>query len=122
MARIDAFLKLGMQQGCSDVHLAVGVPPMLRMNGDLMPIKFRDVGDAEPSQPLLGLGVCRWDEADDGYAGHRQPGERFAVELPQVRRQDDGAREAGRGGGEQVRQVDAPAYDVDLVRAGQCRE
>src|SRR3954465_10950805 len=36
-----------MQQGCSDVHLAVGVPPMLRMNGDLMPIKFRDVGDAE---------------------------------------------------------------------------
>ena len=43
MARIDAFLKLGMQQGCSDVHLAVGVPPMLRMNGDLMPIKFRDV-------------------------------------------------------------------------------
>ncbi len=47
MARIDAFLKLGMQQNCSDVHLAVGVPPMLRMNGDLMPIKFRDVGDAE---------------------------------------------------------------------------
>ena len=41
MARIDAFLKLGFTQGCSDVHLAVGVPPMLRMNGDLVPIKFR---------------------------------------------------------------------------------
>ena len=26
MARIDAFLKLGTQQGCSDIHLAVGVP------------------------------------------------------------------------------------------------
>ncbi|MGI9308029.1 MAG: type IV pilus twitching motility protein PilT [Gammaproteobacteria bacterium] len=47
MARIDAFLKLGMVQGCSDIHLAVGVPPMLRMHGDLMPIKFRDLGDAE---------------------------------------------------------------------------
>jgi twitching motility protein PilT len=47
MARIDAFLKLGASQGCSDVHLAVGVPPMLRMNGDLMPIKFRSLGDAE---------------------------------------------------------------------------
>ncbi|MGQ0833770.1 MAG: type IV pilus twitching motility protein PilT [Gammaproteobacteria bacterium] len=47
MARIDAFLKLGSQQGCSDVHLAVGVPPMLRMNGDLMPIKFRDLRAAE---------------------------------------------------------------------------
>jgi twitching motility protein PilT len=47
LARIDAFLKLGTQQGCSDVHLAVGVPPMLRMNGDLMPIKFRDLRDTE---------------------------------------------------------------------------
>ena len=47
MARIDAFLKLGASQNCSDVHLAVGVPPMLRMNGDLMPIKFRNLADAE---------------------------------------------------------------------------
>ena len=47
MPRIDAFLKLGLAQGCSDVHLAVGVPPMLRMNGDLMPIKFRELSDTE---------------------------------------------------------------------------
>lgn len=47
MPRLDAFLKLGLAQGCSDVHLAVGVPPMLRMHGDLMPIKFRDLGDTE---------------------------------------------------------------------------
>lgn len=47
MSRIDAFLKLGLAQGCSDVHLAVGVPPMLRMQGDLMPIKFRELGDTE---------------------------------------------------------------------------
>src|SRR6186713_1258648 len=36
-----------MQQGCSDVHLAVGIPPMLRMHGDLLPIKFRDLRAAE---------------------------------------------------------------------------
>lgn len=47
MPRIDAFLKLGLEQGCSDVHLAVGVPPMLRMHGELLPIKFRDLGEAE---------------------------------------------------------------------------
>jgi twitching motility protein PilT len=47
LARIDAFLKLGTQQGCSDVHLAVGVPPMLRLHGDLLPIKFRDLRPGE---------------------------------------------------------------------------
>ncbi len=47
MPRIDSFLKLGLAQGCSDVHLAVGVPPMLRMNGDLLPIKFRQLSDTE---------------------------------------------------------------------------
>jgi twitching motility protein PilT len=47
MSRIDAFLKLGTDQGCSDIHFAVGIPPMLRMYGDLMPIKFRDLSQAE---------------------------------------------------------------------------
>jgi twitching motility protein PilT len=47
VARIDAFLKLGTQQGCSDIHLAVGIPPMLRLNGDLMPIKFRELRAGE---------------------------------------------------------------------------
>jgi twitching motility protein PilT len=47
MARIDSFLKLGLAQNCSDIHLAVGVPPMLRLNGDLLPIKFRDLGAQE---------------------------------------------------------------------------
>jgi len=47
MARIDAFLKLGLTQNCSDIHLAVGVPPLLRMHGDLLPIKFRELGAEE---------------------------------------------------------------------------
>ncbi len=47
MARIDAFLKLGTDQGCSDIHFAVGVPPMLRMHGDLVAIKFRDLSQGE---------------------------------------------------------------------------
>jgi twitching motility protein PilT len=47
MARIDAFLKLGTDQGCSDIHFAVGIPPMLRMYGDLLPVKFRDLSQAE---------------------------------------------------------------------------
>lgn len=68
MARIDSFLKLGMQQGCSDVHLAVGVPPMLRLNGDLLPIKFRDLRDTELEGYLLEILTKK--QAEQFAAGH----------------------------------------------------
>jgi twitching motility protein PilT len=47
MARLDAFLQLGHQQGVSDIHFAVGVPPMFRMYGELVPVKYRDLGREE---------------------------------------------------------------------------
>ena len=62
MARIDAFLKLGLAQGCSDVHLAVGVPPMLRMNGDLMPIKFRQLSDTELETYIIEILTAKQKE------------------------------------------------------------
>jgi twitching motility protein PilT len=46
-ARIDAFLQLGREQGCSDVHLAVGHPPMLRLMGEIGPIHYRDLTEDE---------------------------------------------------------------------------
>lgn len=45
--RIHAFLDLARKQGCSDVHFAVGAPPMLRMLGDMMPIKYRNLDNDE---------------------------------------------------------------------------
>jgi len=47
MARINAFLELAREQSCSDIHFAVGAPPMLRQLGDLTPIKYRDLSAAE---------------------------------------------------------------------------
>ncbi|MEJ2256650.1 MAG: PilT/PilU family type 4a pilus ATPase [Woeseiaceae bacterium] len=86
MARIDAFLKLGLAQGCSDVHLAVGVPPMLRMNGDLRPIKFRDLSDAELEtylqEILTGKQVERLEQGHDldfSYVGEESG--RFRVNV-----------------------------------------
>ena len=86
MARIDAFLKLGTQQGCSDVHLAVGVPPMLRINGDLMPIRFRDLREAELEAYLLeiltkkqGDDFGRGGDLDFSYVS--SDGGRFRVNL-----------------------------------------
>ncbi|HSD52599.1 MAG TPA: PilT/PilU family type 4a pilus ATPase [Burkholderiales bacterium] len=86
MARIDAFLKLGASQGCSDVHLAVGVPPMLRMNGELMPIKFRSLGDAELEgfvmeilSPMQQASFRKGNDIDFSYVSG--DGARFRVNL-----------------------------------------
>ncbi len=86
MARIDAFLKLGLAQGCSDVHLAVGVPPMLRMNGDLMPIKFRQLSDTELETYLFEVLTAKQKERlaeghdlDFSYVGDE--GGRFRVNV-----------------------------------------
>ena len=86
MPRIDSFLKLGLAQGCSDVHLAVGVPPMLRMNGDLMPIKFRELSDTELESYVMEiLSDSQRDhfhsgrDLDFSYVG--EEGGRFRVNL-----------------------------------------
>ena len=86
MPRIDSFLKLGLAQGCSDVHLAVGVPPMLRMNGDLMPIKFRELSDTELESYLTE--VLSDSQKESFYSGKdldfsyvAEDGGRFRVNL-----------------------------------------
>ncbi len=47
MARIDAFLQLGREQGCSDIHFTVGLPPLARLDGELIPLKYRELTEAE---------------------------------------------------------------------------
>jgi twitching motility protein PilT len=41
MAKIDAFFKLMNEQGASDLHLAAGQPPALRIRGDIERIKYK---------------------------------------------------------------------------------
>ena len=86
MPRIDSFLKLGLAQGCSDVHLAVGVPPMLRMNGELMPIKFRELADTELENYVMEIlsdsqkeHFYSGKDLDFSYVG--EEGARFRVNL-----------------------------------------
>ncbi len=86
MPRIDSFLKLGLAQGCSDVHLAVGVPPMLRMHGDLMPIKFRQLSDTELESYVME--ILSDSQKEIFYSGHDldfsyvgEEGGRFRVNL-----------------------------------------
>ena len=41
MAKIDAFFKLLHEQGASDLHLASGSPPIMRITGDLQRVKYK---------------------------------------------------------------------------------
>ena len=40
MAKIDAFFNLMFEQKASDLHMASGNPPMMRINGELSRVDF----------------------------------------------------------------------------------
>jgi len=52
MARLDAFLQLGREQGCSDIHITIGRPPLVRLDGELTELQYRPLR-AEETEALL---------------------------------------------------------------------
>jgi twitching motility protein PilT len=52
VARLDAFLQLGREQGCSDIHITVGRPPLVRLDGELTELQYRPLR-AEETEALL---------------------------------------------------------------------
>ncbi len=46
---------MGREQNCSDIHFAVGAPPMVRQLGELTPIKYRDLTAAELQDLLFEI-------------------------------------------------------------------
>ena len=44
--QMDDLLESAVRKGASDLHLAVGLPPVMRINGSLVPL------DAEPLTPV----------------------------------------------------------------------
>lgn len=47
MARIDSFLRLVAEQGASDLHFDAGTVPVIRHDGDLVPLPFRKLSESE---------------------------------------------------------------------------
>jgi twitching motility protein PilT len=50
MKRIDSFLRLVVDQRASDLHFHGGNPPIIRHNGDLVPLPFRQLSAEEASR------------------------------------------------------------------------
>ena len=55
MARIDSFLRLVAHQGASDLHFHAGNVPIIRHEGELMPLPFRILSEVETSRFLLEI-------------------------------------------------------------------
>ena len=55
MPRIDSFLRLVAQQGASDLHFHAGNVPIIRHEGELMPLPFRVLSEVETSRFLLEI-------------------------------------------------------------------
>ncbi len=55
MKRIDTFLELVVKQGGSDLHLVSGQVPRIRVNGNLAPVRFRDLSTTDVEDLLVEI-------------------------------------------------------------------
>ena len=55
MARLDSFLKLVAEQQASDLHFHAGGVPMIRHDGDLMPLPFRALTELEARRFVMEI-------------------------------------------------------------------
>ena len=77
MAKIDVLLRLMLQHDASDMHISVGNPPILRINGQLLRAKYHDLSAKETEVLLLEI----LDEASIEFFRARKDID-FAYELP----------------------------------------
>jgi len=78
MAKIDAFFKLMFDQGASDLHLAAGQPPIIRLRGELERIKYKVLADDELKAMLYEIApeikIKQYEETGDVDFGYEIPG------------------------------------------------
>src|SRR3954454_14075895 len=78
MARIDAFFKLMSEQKASDLHLATGNPPMLRINGELVRVDFPPLKNDELKAMVYEIApegkIKTFEENSDVDFGYEVPG------------------------------------------------
>jgi twitching motility protein PilT len=78
MAKIDAFFNLMFEQKASDVHLASGNPPILRINGELQRVDFPPL-ENDPLKAMLyeitpEYKIKQFEETGDVDFGYEIPG------------------------------------------------
>ncbi len=85
-ARIDALLKVVLEKKASDLHIACGSPPMIRVDGDLTHLRWRSVREEDFENllhPITPAWVWEeWSKTGDGdFAYAMGEKARFRVNL-----------------------------------------
>ncbi len=81
MAQIDAFFKLMNEQGASDLHLIAGQQPILRIQGDLERVKYKDLDNDGLKKMLYEIAT------EDKIKVFEETGDvDFAYEIPGLAR------------------------------------
>lgn len=78
MAQIDAFFKLMNDQGASDLHLVAGQQPILRIDGEMERVRYKDLDDDELKTMLYEIApehkVKVFEETGDVDFAYEIPG------------------------------------------------
>jgi len=78
MAKIDAFFKLMNEQGASDLHLTSGLPPALRIRGEIERIKYKVLDNDDLRSMLYEIApeqkIKSFEETGDIDFGYEIPG------------------------------------------------
>jgi twitching motility protein PilT len=78
MAKIDAFFKLMHEQGASDLHLMAGLPPALRIRGEIERVKYKVLTNDDLRAMLYEITpeqkVKVFEESGDVDFGYEIPG------------------------------------------------
>ena len=62
MAYLDQFLQIIVKHGGSDLHIAEGQPPKMRVHGDIMPIRAEQISNEEATQMMSEIcGPHNWE-------------------------------------------------------------
>ncbi len=78
MAKIDAFFKLMNEQCASDLHLAAGLPPALRIRGEIERVKYKVLDNDDLRSMLYEIApeqkIKEFEESGDIDFGYEIPG------------------------------------------------
>jgi twitching motility protein PilT len=78
MAKIDAFFKLMNDQGASDLHMVSGLPPALRINGEIERVKYKVLNNDELRGMLYEIApeakIKEFEETGDADFGYEIKG------------------------------------------------